>query len=51
MLRSAWEPLEEATLDDFDLTIDVNIRGPFLCAKYAVPWLKKAGRSAGPMRR
>ena len=35
---------DEATLDDFDLTIGVNIRGPFLCAKYAAPHLERSGR-------
>ena len=44
VLKGAWEPLEEATLDDFDLTIGVNIRGPFLCAKYAAPHLERSGR-------
>jgi len=32
--------LEETTLDDWDTTIDTNLRGTFLCTKAAVGYLK-----------
>ncbi len=43
VLKGAWESPEELSLDDFDLTMDVNVRGPFLCARYGVPHLERSG--------
>lgn len=37
------KPFEESTLADWDLTLDVNLRGAFLCAKAVYPHLKAAG--------
>jgi NAD(P)-dependent dehydrogenase (short-subunit alcohol dehydrogenase family) len=39
-------PLHELEPEDFDRVIDVNLRGTFLCSKYAIPHLLagKAGR-------
>jgi NAD(P)-dependent dehydrogenase (short-subunit alcohol dehydrogenase family) len=39
-------PLHEIEPDDFDRVIDVNLRGTFLCSKYAIPHLLagQAGR-------
>jgi NAD(P)-dependent dehydrogenase (short-subunit alcohol dehydrogenase family) len=37
-------PLHEIEPDDFDRVIDVNLRGTFLCSKYAIPHLL-AGRA------
>jgi NAD(P)-dependent dehydrogenase (short-subunit alcohol dehydrogenase family) len=34
------KPVTELTLDEWQRVIDVNLTGPFLCAKYAVPYLK-----------
>lgn len=34
---------EEATEEDFQRTIDVNVKGPFLLAKYVIPYMKKQG--------
>ncbi len=36
-------PPDEFRLDDFEMTLDVNVIGPFLCAKHSVPLLEKAG--------
>mgnify|MGYP006277247641 FL=1 len=36
-------PVEELSLADWQRTLDVNITGQFLCAKKAVPLLRKAG--------
>ncbi len=34
--------IAEQTVEDFDLVFDVNVRGLWLCAKYALPKLKQA---------
>ncbi|MFP4050666.1 MAG: SDR family NAD(P)-dependent oxidoreductase [Thermoplasmata archaeon] len=34
--------LEEATVDTFDQTMGVNVRGPFLLSKFALPHLKNS---------
>jgi len=43
ILRGAWEPIEELSLDDFDLVQDVNVRGPFLGARHAARHLEASG--------
>lgn len=43
VLRGAWQPIEELTLDDFDLVQAVNVRGPFLCARHAAAPLAASG--------
>jgi NAD(P)-dependent dehydrogenase (short-subunit alcohol dehydrogenase family) len=35
--------LESVTTEEFDRVIRVNLRGPFLCAKHAVPAILKSG--------
>ena len=37
------KPAVEASLEDWQRTIDVTLRAAFLCAKYAIPHLQKAG--------
>ncbi len=39
VLRGPWQQPEELALEDFELTMDVNVKGAFLCAKYATPLL------------
>ena len=36
--------LHELSVDSWDRTVAVNLRGPFLCAKFAIPHLLKTGR-------
>jgi NAD(P)-dependent dehydrogenase (short-subunit alcohol dehydrogenase family) len=36
----AEKPLDDFTLDDWNLGIGVNLTGSFLCAKYTAPYLK-----------
>jgi NAD(P)-dependent dehydrogenase (short-subunit alcohol dehydrogenase family) len=36
-------PVEELTMDDFDRVVSVNLRGPFVMAKYALPQMKAQG--------
>ena len=39
-------PLSELSVEDWDRTIAVNLRGPFLCVKFFLPLLKKAGAAS-----
>ncbi|PRY07412.1 hypothetical protein CLV24_12361 [Pontibacter ummariensis] len=39
-------PLQEMAMEVFDRVIAVNLRGPLLCTKYALPLLHKAGHPA-----
>lgn len=40
-INGVWAPLEELTPEDWDKTMDINLKGTFLTVKYAVPYLKK----------
>lgn len=42
-INGVWAPLEDLTPDDWDKTLDINLKGTFLTVKYAVPHLKKQG--------
>lgn len=37
----ARKSLAQVTVEEFDQVLSVNLRGPFLCAKYALPLLEK----------
>jgi NAD(P)-dependent dehydrogenase (short-subunit alcohol dehydrogenase family) len=37
---------EESTLEEWDRTLDVNLRSMFLCTKRALPWLRKSRAGA-----
>ncbi len=45
VLKGAFKRLTDITEEDWDLTIDTNLKGTFLTAKYAAPLLVRAGRS------
>lgn len=36
-----FKPLLEATVEDWDKLINIDLRGVFLCSKYAVPYMMK----------
>jgi 3-oxoacyl-[acyl-carrier protein] reductase len=36
-----FKPIEECTVAEFSRVMDVNLKGPWLCAKYAFPELKR----------
>lgn len=36
-----FKPIEELTLAEFSHVLDINLKGPWLCAKYAFPELKR----------
>lgn len=44
-INGVWAPLEELEPDDWDKTLDINLKGTFLTVKYALPYLKKQGGS------
>lgn len=44
VLKGAYLPIEEITVEMWRTVQDVNVLGSFLCVKHAVPLLKKAGR-------
>jgi meso-butanediol dehydrogenase/(S,S)-butanediol dehydrogenase/diacetyl reductase len=38
-----FKPIDELTASEFARVVDVNLKGPWLCAKYAFPELKRRG--------
>lgn len=42
-INGVWAPIEELTPEEWDKTININLRGTFLTVKYAVPYLKRQG--------
>ncbi|MEG4529858.1 SDR family NAD(P)-dependent oxidoreductase [Microcoleus sp. D2_18a_D3] len=44
-INGVWSPIEEIEPEEWDKTINTNLRGTFLTVKYAVPYLKKQGGS------
>jgi NAD(P)-dependent dehydrogenase (short-subunit alcohol dehydrogenase family) len=44
-INGVWTPLEELEPEDWDQTLDINLKGTYLTVKYAVPHLKQRGGS------
>jgi NAD(P)-dependent dehydrogenase (short-subunit alcohol dehydrogenase family) len=44
-VNGVWAPIEDLTSEEWDQTIDINLKGTFLTIKYAVPALKERGGS------
>ncbi|NJL67118.1 MAG: SDR family oxidoreductase [Calothrix sp. CSU_2_0] len=44
-INGVWAPIEDIEPDEWDRTININLRGTFLTTKYGVPYLKKQGGS------
>ncbi|HLF27386.1 MAG TPA: SDR family NAD(P)-dependent oxidoreductase [Anaerolineae bacterium] len=42
-INGVWAPLTELEPEEWDKTLDVNLKGTFLTVKYAVPYLQKQG--------
>lgn len=42
-INGLWAPIEEIGPEDWDKTLQINLKGTFLTVKYAVPLLKKRG--------
>ncbi len=41
-----YKPVLEATSEDWDRCLSVNLKGVFLCSKYAIPYMQKLGKGA-----
>jgi len=44
-INGTWAPLGDLSEDDWDQTLDINLKGTFLTIKYALPLLRKRGGS------
>jgi len=44
-INGVWAPLEDLTPEEWDQTLDINLKGTFLTVKYALPYLKRQGGS------
>ncbi|USB33984.1 SDR family NAD(P)-dependent oxidoreductase [Paenibacillus sp. YPG26] len=44
-INGAMAPIETMSMEDWDQTMDINLRGTFATVKYAVPYLKEHGGS------
>ena len=44
-INGVWASLEELQPEEWDKTLNINLKGTFLTVKYAVPYLKKQGGS------
>ncbi|WP_460636746.1 SDR family oxidoreductase [Larkinella harenae] len=42
-VNGVWAPIEELEPDEWDKTMNINLRGTFLTVKYAIPMLKENG--------
>ncbi len=42
-INGVWASLENLSPEDWDQTLDINLKGTFLTVKYALPYLKKEG--------
>lgn len=42
-VNGLWAPIGEITAEDWDYTMNINLKGTFMTVKYAQPWLKKQG--------
>jgi NAD(P)-dependent dehydrogenase (short-subunit alcohol dehydrogenase family) len=42
-INGVWAPIDQIEPEEWDLTLDVNLKGVFLTLKYAVPYLKRRG--------
>ncbi|MCA1617712.1 MAG: SDR family oxidoreductase [Acidobacteria bacterium] len=44
-VNGVWAPLEALEPDEWDKTLDINLKGTYLTVKYAAPYLKRRGGS------
>lgn len=44
-INGVWAPLEDITPEEWDTTLNINLKGTFLTVKYALPYLKQQGGS------
>lgn len=41
-INGVWAPLDEIEVDEWEQTMDINLKGTFLTVKFALPFLKKS---------
>jgi NAD(P)-dependent dehydrogenase (short-subunit alcohol dehydrogenase family) len=44
-INGVWAPLDELEPEEWDRTLDINLKGTFLTVKYSLPFLRKNGGS------
>lgn len=44
-INGSMAPIESMAIEDWDMTMNINLRGTFATVKYAIPFLKKNGGS------
>lgn len=44
-INGVWTPIEHMEVDDWQQTLDINLKGTFVTVKYAIPYLKENGGS------
>lgn len=44
-INGVWAPVEDLRPEEWDTTLEINLKGTFLTAKYAIPHLRKSGGS------
>ncbi len=44
VMKGSFVPLDELSVETFKQTLDINLVGSFLCAKYAAPLLRKGNK-------
>jgi NAD(P)-dependent dehydrogenase (short-subunit alcohol dehydrogenase family) len=44
-INGVWAPLDELEPEEWDRTLDINLKGTYLTIKYALPYLKHQGGS------
>ncbi len=42
-VNGLWAPIEQISEEDWDYTMDINLKGTFMTIKYALPWLRQSG--------
>ena len=42
-INGVWTPIEDLTPEDWDKTLDINLKGTYLTVHYAIPHLRQAG--------
>jgi NAD(P)-dependent dehydrogenase (short-subunit alcohol dehydrogenase family) len=45
-INGVWAPIDELQPDEWDKTLDINLKGTFLTLHFAVPHLKRAGEGS-----
>lgn len=44
-VNGVWAPLEDLSTEEWDRTLDINLKGTFLTVKHSLPYLKRKGGS------